>query len=451
MPAYGLDDSFAHPENGMTKKDMIAAKGVADGLGEVIIFRSTGPWSRRWIEGGYPTKNFHVKGKSSDWGPQAGFVPYLGIYSKVGSSTEAAKKGTDYNDDGLKHKFADKVRLTLTLEELKRQATEPEEVPPRLAVYRMDPVPDSKDFFLFARRTGDNKEFVFRAVAHTGAAALYSIFVYPEGLGTNLKRLMFEKGAPLEVMTSSEVGAGNKPMTGDYDLMAVCPRWNDYGALSAAAITKPGLNFVSKGVQSPQSFQGRAAKPDESGEQPVGSRLDKVLDMRTNTGAPPRNRQDLDHTFQGRTKKSGDEEHKDMGNLTPRILRCINALNNAMERGAGALRRVHHNAESHRNHIFGGVVPQDAMPLTVFQPRSLSDGASPVRRYADVSTLETVAEFKEYVKALNDAGYFVPRSWLWGMSIRDTNNLQLPARKMPSGGPSADNAYQKQGQKWVPR
>src|ERR1051325_2535264 len=120
MAVYGLAASFAHAENGMIKTDMVAAAGVASDLNEVIIFRSTGPWSRRWIEGKYPTKNFHVKGKSSDWGPQAGFVPYLGIYSKVGANAQKAKDGTAANDDGLNHHYAAKVQLTLSMEELKQ-------------------------------------------------------------------------------------------------------------------------------------------------------------------------------------------------------------------------------------------------------------------------------------------------------------------------------------------
>lgn len=64
MPRYGLEASFIHPENGMTRGDMQAAVRTANKLDEVVIFRSTGPWSRRWIERRYPTKNFHVKGKS---------------------------------------------------------------------------------------------------------------------------------------------------------------------------------------------------------------------------------------------------------------------------------------------------------------------------------------------------------------------------------------------------
>ncbi|MEO7964486.1 MAG: anthrax toxin-like adenylyl cyclase domain-containing protein [Gemmatimonadaceae bacterium] len=155
MAKYGLDASFGDAENGMIRPDMVASLDVANMLNEVIIFRSTGPWSQRWIQLGYPTKNFHVKGKSSDWGPQAGFVPYLGMYSKVGHDDAKANDGTGANNDGLKHHFAANVVLTLTMDELRIQTTRTCEVPPLLAIHSMEPVPDSKDLFLKARRSGD--------------------------------------------------------------------------------------------------------------------------------------------------------------------------------------------------------------------------------------------------------------------------------------------------------
>jgi len=98
----------------------------------------------------------------------------------------------------------------------------------------------------------------------------------------------------------------------------------------------------------------------------------------------------------------------------------------------GPLRRVHHNAESHRNHIFGALTALemargDGLPLTVFQPRGLLMDHSPTSRYQDVSTLETFQEFKEYATLLNQAGYFVPRNWTWGMSVRDNQNEYLAA------------------------
>ena len=61
----------------------------------------------------------------------------------------------------------------------------------------------------------------------------------------------------------------------------------------------------------------------------------------------------------------------------------------------------------------------DGLPLTVFQPRRLYSGGGPTSRYMDVATLETLDEFKQYAVLLHEAGYFVPRNWTWGMSIRD--------------------------------
>src|SRR5688572_18342592 len=122
----GLEPSYLHPQNGMTREDMNACTVVANRLNEVIIFRSTGPWAKRWLERGYPSKNFHVKGKSSDWGPHAGLVPYDGIYSKVGADAAKAAKGTHANDDGLASGFAGREQLKLTPELLEDQLTRPD-------------------------------------------------------------------------------------------------------------------------------------------------------------------------------------------------------------------------------------------------------------------------------------------------------------------------------------
>jgi hypothetical protein len=120
------------------------------------------------------------------------------------------------------------------------------------------------------------------------------------------------------------------------------------------------------------------------------------------------------------------QEHNDMGNLTPRILRAMNALNQAMGATgpASPFRRVHHNAESHRNHVFGALVAKDMIesddgfPLTVFLPERL-DGAGPFAGWGGVATLEKMADFKACAASLKAAGFFLPRNWTWEMSIRD--------------------------------
>lgn len=430
MPIIGLQQSFLHVDNGMTMEDMVACRAVADRSGEVIIFRSTGSWSMRWIARKYPTKNFHVKGKSSDWGPQAGFVPYLGIYSKVGADETKAREGTAANEDGINGKYASKVQLVLSKDELMLQCEVAAGNPPKKACVQWWPIKSSRDLLLRALRSGDDAPFLFRAVEQ--ADRRFALYVYNgKGSGSQVQintvqATILDKGGSfnpatagfdkLEVMTSSEKGADNMPMTGDYDLMAVCPPWRDVNASAAAEISKDALVFTT----------GRAADGQVFAK---GRDLDKPLDMTTNAGAVGHTRmvdgKPVKTTYAGLTKKTaGKDEHQDMGNLTGRILRCINALNAEMPNGATALRRVHHNAESHRNFIYGAIsgaemLDGDGVPLTVFQPAALRMAGKATAEYGDVATLETLAEFKRYAQLLHEAGYFVPRNWTWGMSIRD--------------------------------
>ena len=147
--------------------------------------------------------------------------------------------------------------------------------------------------------------------------------------------------------------------------------------------------------------------------------MEKVLDPRLHTMGKVGPHHEL-------PTSSNWNEHSDMGNPTPRLLRCITALNAAM--GAtgdkASRRRVHHNAESHRNYRFGAITGDEmergneGFPLTVFQPLALYAGKGaglPTARYNDICTLETFAEFKDYAAALHTAGFYVPKNWVWNM------------------------------------
>lgn len=431
----GLAASYAHNQNGMTLSDMEAVKQVTNRHNEVVIFRSTGPWSKRWLEQGYPSKNFHVKGKSSDWGPHAGLVPYDGTWSKVGYDAEKAAKGTKANNDGIASGFAGKQPLVLDSGMLDAQLTRGEGRTQRTAIEAKFECRSGGDLMLTCRRSGDNKRIVFRAFLQADRRS-YEIRVYPpEGLGARPafeiadKDPKGEKAQVFEVMTSNEVNAG-KPMTGDYDLFAICPSLGSYGNRAPGAISKPGITLANGVTHAGLTFE-------------AGHGMDKVLDVRLHTssrGGDHALRRDallarMKTGLPGGLSKgqsevyfgAGPTEHGDMGNLTPRILRCINDLNISM--GAvgpkAAMRRVHHNAESHRNRRFGALSAKDmttkkdgddygdGFPLTVFQPEVLRRGGSPVSLYGDVATLESLAEFKLYVAKLNEAGYHVPQNWIW--------------------------------------
>jgi hypothetical protein len=402
----GITPSFDHPENGMTMPDMEAALRTARRLNEVIVFRSTGRWSLRWLERGYPSKNFHVKGKSSDWGPQAGFVPYDGIFSKVGADAAKAAAGSEANKKGEKEGFASPSPLRLTRAEIDMQLTE--KADGRTALQSVESLATSAHLVLTARRSKDNKVFTFIAkkdgqeyeiLALNPDAKVPNAFVLADQITTGKLNAQ-----PLMVMVSEELGANRKPMTGDYDLMAICPLHANYMSRSTAEYSKPALQLNPAVAHKSHALHGQTFA--------AGTPLDKVLDMRLNTGTTAKlKKEDPNNRW---------EEHADMGNLTPRILRCINMLN--VEMGAvgpkAALRRVHHNAESHRHANFGALksrdmeADNDGFPLTAFHPK-------PVGRYGEVCTIENMAEFREYAADLNSAGYFVPKNWTWNMSIRD--------------------------------
>jgi hypothetical protein len=435
MVIVGLEPSYAHNQNGMTRDDMQASLRVAERLNEVVIYRSTGPWSKRWLERGYPSKNFHVKGKSSDWGPHAGLVPYDGVYSKVGYSDEKAAKGTRANNDGIASRFAATTELRLPPDLLDDQVNRPEGAPQRRAIFSKVPIQGSPDFLLMARRSGDSKQILFRACLRAGE---YDIKVYP--LATRIFNPITALdrdpagglAVPLLVMTSSEVGADNRPMTGDYDLLAVCPSMAQYGSRAASDIVKPGIALSNGTLKKGMAFR-------------AGVGMDNVIDARLHTMGSAgwhdfaqRKRQYQAAMRAGHamspdsikliTQADEWDEHGDMGNLTPRILRCINELNAQMgATGArGALRRVHHNAESHRAARFAALTENDMVtikegeqygdgfPLTVFQPTSLVTGGKPTTRYGSVCTLENLHEFREYGAALKAAGFYLPKSMLWG-------------------------------------
>ena len=112
----------------------------------------------------------------------------------------------------------------MTLEQITEQLTVSEGSPRRTAIDHKTEAPNG-DLILVAKRSGDQKKVAFRAVKQADNKA-YEIHVYPERFGANFYQLMDPAGGaaavPLEVMASNEEG-GQKPMTGDYDLFAVCP------------------------------------------------------------------------------------------------------------------------------------------------------------------------------------------------------------------------------------
>ncbi|SCM51908.1 anthrax toxin-like adenylyl cyclase domain-containing protein [Hafnia alvei] len=72
----------------------------------------------------YPTKNFHIKGKSSNWGPQAGLIPVDQRFSKLrikkGVSDEEIKKYSQQVQECIDKHYAVATPLRVTYQEIQK-------------------------------------------------------------------------------------------------------------------------------------------------------------------------------------------------------------------------------------------------------------------------------------------------------------------------------------------
>lgn len=372
MPVYP-NQSHTHPSQGMTHRDMAATARVAVARDEIIIFRDTGCWSRPYIANGHPTKPFHVKGKSSDWGPQAGLVPLDSEYSKAFAVKDIAK-GVAANKHAIKDNFARPIPLFLTETFIRNELLVNKGVTQRPPVNRVTtPRPDV--MYFYCEKPNDDAGLPGKAyvlLGKKGSNGLYQIFTFPLDAPQINERALFLKEAeakPLLVMT---VPGADIPITGDYDLFAVCPSWASYGG--ADRKMDPTLDDTRINASNLRT-QERAK---------AGDKVAIASLARLNAAKTP--------------------EDPDRGNLTPRLTAVIRDLTLAM---GGRFPRVHHNAESGRP---GAPGAEEGFPLTTFHPRSGIAGYPFLN-----ATINQVGDLREYFTRLYAGGYYPPRNRAWNM------------------------------------
>jgi hypothetical protein len=362
----------------MTPADMQAAQLVAAHRNEIIMFRDTGCWSRPYIALGHPTKPFHVKGKSSDWGPQAGLVPLNSEFSKAFAQKDI-DKGIAANRHAIQGNYARPVQLFVSEQFIQNELLVRKGSANRPPIDRVTtPRPGVMYFFCTKPNddpNGPGKPYVLFGKKESGDR--YQIFAFPLDVAKTKERELFLKessGEPLLVMT---VPSADLPITGDYDLFAVCPSWGSYGAKDKKM--DPTLDDARQNA-SAKLTAAKATSPNLQVAQQARISLAKIEAAKT-------------------------PEDPDRGNLTPRILELIGSLTAAM---GGRFPRVHHNAESGRPFAPGA---QDGFPLTTFHPKRGIGGYQFLN-----ATINDVGDLRQYFSAIFAGGYYVPRNRAWNMA-----------------------------------
>ena len=165
-----------------------AISDVARARDEVILTRPVNPDSTPLIADGAATKGMHVKGKSSDWGPQKGFIPVDQKFSKLGNPTKNA------NPEDVA-KFSKKVKDCFA------------EVPPCAGKIELEV--DGKAVVIVKDKVSGKEIPVFKDKAGRYLDPDSGKPLKPADIDTSNAR-------PMEVLS-----ADGKPLTADYDLLAI--------------------------------------------------------------------------------------------------------------------------------------------------------------------------------------------------------------------------------------
>jgi hypothetical protein len=384
MPVY-QDNAEGHPDQGMTPNDINATLRVAERRNEIIMFRDTGCWSRPYIAAGHPTKPFHVKGKSSTWGPHAGLVPYNSEFSKAFSQKDI-DKGLRLNKEAIAGNWARPIKAYIDEEFINQELLVRKGSAGRTPVDRITRPRDDVIYFFCTKPddnpTGAGKKYVL--LGKKVAAGRYQLFTFPLDAAQTSERQLFLKESSAEPMLVMTVPGADKPITGDYDLFAVCPSWASYGRQDQKM--DPTLDNPQQNA-SFRRTQARAADPVR------GARAQQSL---------------------ANIEAARTPEDPDRGNLTPRILAVIQALQSEM---GGRFPRVHHNAESGRPFAPGA---EDGFPLTTFHPRRGIGGYT-----FRTAVINDVNDLRDYFTRLYYDGYYPPRNHAWNMSsLRDDSAIR---------------------------
>lgn len=438
----GIDAVASHPAQGMLHDDIVASMAVAKKQKVVIAYRPVEACAKPQLAKKQPTKNFHIKGKSSNWGPMAGFIPVKPKYSKLRAENDP-RRLKKAKDAILENLSATPVRQVPTGRQISLERVRKLEANGYCKTLPGGAIrfqrPGSKAVLIFKLAldaTGDFSFDIYRerpaqpavaiktqltltdeefnekirggeltpAGADASGRPVYSAnpggatsvdvnFSFEYDNENHCWRVLEENGEPLEVLAEPHTA---EAYTVDYDLLAICPREKDYGRADRVPVHEVShKRFIQ------QLYKG--------------SRSDGDL---VRHGAYQRacHRMDLRRTFS--EEVFAGMEDPDMGNVSVRVVSVIAALNLAMAKPVHC-HTVHHNvdAKSPATDLKANFPSTMCLPEPV-----LDDGGHCL--LPEVFMMENAYQLKWVLQTLVNAGYHVEVNPLWDQQMKTDPQLK---------------------------
>lgn len=216
------EGAVAIKESGLVPEHIEAFKKVAFDTQTYILFRPVNPLSTSLIKAGAATKGMNVHGKSSDWGPMAGYIPYDAELSKVHGNLEKVKKGNTDNQYSIQNTEGLIVKKTLeiTSERLKELAIA------NIIINPFTTYPTIKNNWLKIDLPGGKGSNVFEFRLYSDSKIT--------GLPGEKYKLCYRKIGTQDAFRDVEVmgkmiHGQAKELTADYDLFALAPHLSQIG------------------------------------------------------------------------------------------------------------------------------------------------------------------------------------------------------------------------------
>ncbi len=200
-------------------KDLLFSKSLQDTANKfhaVVSLRFPSEIGQLHLSKNFPTKNFHVKAKSSDMGPMAGFIAAEAKYSKVGGSLNGIQKQKNSLNKALNLQAHVKSSKPVQPAKTVPLKLDSDIVGMLVKEGKMSPVGGTTDQFMAEFHPGSALSF---KEIFTISPPDYAVL---DGDG---KPVMLLTNPP-EIGGNSKNEITDKPITADYDLFSIIPNKN---------------------------------------------------------------------------------------------------------------------------------------------------------------------------------------------------------------------------------
>lgn len=189
-------------QTGIVSSHLEPLQQIAATTNSIIGIRPVESVATGLIEAGHPTKDFHIKGKSANWGPQAGLICSDQALSKLESAPEKVAKANAQILDCVEQGHAVPIPLKLSRGRLNELV--------KLGAITELSAKDANGTLHLSAQGPSGQRYTFQARSAAPAADTY---------------LITHQDKPLEVLAKQAEG---KPLTADYDLHMVAPHLSDF-------------------------------------------------------------------------------------------------------------------------------------------------------------------------------------------------------------------------------